>query len=51
MMHEAGNNAQYLIGVQAQLWTEYIHNPKEANYMLHPRLDAFAKVANGVIRG
>lgn len=49
--HKAGNNAQYLIGVQAQLWTEYIHNPKEANYMLHPRLDAFAKVANGVIIG
>lgn len=42
---KAGTNADKLIGVQAQLWTEYIRNSEEADYMLYPRLEAFAQVA------
>ncbi len=36
---------KYIIGVQAQLWTEYIATPEKAEYMLFPRLAAMAEVA------
>lgn len=39
-----------LIGMQAQVWTEYIRNEKEADYMIFPRLNAFAEVANGIVK-
>lgn len=32
-------------GVQANLWTEYIPTPQQAEYMLYPRLLALAEVA------
>ena len=32
-------------GVQANLWTEYIPTPQQAEYMLYPRLFALAEVA------
>jgi hexosaminidase len=34
-----------LLGAQAQLWTEYIDTPELAEYMLFPRLCAFAEAA------
>lgn len=38
------NVAKNLLGVQACLWTEFVTNPKEANYMTYPRLDALAEL-------
>ena len=37
--------AKYILGVQANLWTEYIPNTQKVEYMLLPRLDALAEVA------
>jgi hexosaminidase len=37
--------AKYIIGVQANLWTEYIGTPEYAEYMLFPRALATAEVA------
>jgi len=37
--------AKYIIGVQANLWTEYIPTPEHADYMTFPRLCALAEVA------
>lgn len=36
--------AKHILGAQAQLWTEYIPNPKAAEYMAYPRLSALAEV-------
>lgn len=36
---------QHILGVQGQLWTEYIATPKQAEYMAFPRLIALAEVA------
>ncbi|NCB06588.1 MAG: hypothetical protein EOM73_00320 [Bacteroidia bacterium] len=36
--------AKYILGVQTNLWTEYIPNTKYAEYMLLPRLQAQAEV-------
>lgn len=38
------NVEKNLLGVQACLWTEFVTNPKEANYMTYPRLDALAEL-------
>src|SRR5690606_11412773 len=35
---------RHILGAQAQLWTEYIPNPKHAEYMLLPRLSALSEV-------
>lgn len=37
--------AQYVMGTQANLWTEYISTPEYAEYMLFPRLAALSEVA------
>jgi len=37
--------AKHIIGVQANLWTEYIATPAKAEYMLLPRMLALAEVA------
>lgn len=37
--------AEHILGVQTNLWTEYIPNTKKAEYMLLPRLEAEAEVA------
>jgi hexosaminidase len=42
----AAEQAQVL-GVQCQVWTEYIADPRRLDYMLYPRLCAFADVAWG----
>jgi hexosaminidase len=36
---------QYILGVQANLWTEYIPTKTQADYMLLPRLAALSEVA------
>jgi hexosaminidase len=34
-----------LIGVQANVWTEHMHNPTEVEYMVFPRIYALAEIA------
>lgn len=36
--------AKYVLGMQANLWTEYIKTPQHVEYMLLPRLAALAEV-------
>ncbi len=36
--------AKYIIGVQCNLWTEYVQSPDHAEYMLLPRLAAMSEV-------
>ncbi|HEY1195506.1 family 20 glycosylhydrolase [Flavobacterium sp.] len=36
---------KYIIGVQANLWSEYLTNPSKLNYMLYPRVLALAEIA------
>ncbi len=36
--------ADFILGAQANLWTEYIGNPKKVEYMLFPRLSALSEV-------
>lgn len=38
------DEAKYIKGVQANLWTEYISTRKEMEYMLYPRVAALAEV-------
>lgn len=35
---------KHILGSQGQIWTEYIPNPKQAEYMAFPRLTALAEV-------
>ena len=35
---------KYIIGVQANLWTEFIAEPSHAEYMVIPRIDALSEV-------
>ena len=35
----------HILGIQAQLWTEYLPDPKAVEYMAFPRLSALAEVA------
>ncbi|WP_346858216.1 beta-N-acetylhexosaminidase [uncultured Draconibacterium sp.] len=39
------DEAKYILGVQTNLWTEYIATTKKVEYMLLPRLQAEAEVA------
>lgn len=39
------DEARYILGVQTNLWTEYVATTKKAEYMLLPRLQAQAEVA------
>lgn len=36
---------KHILGVQANLWTEYVHTPQQVSYMLFPRVLALAEVA------
>ena len=40
----AADEQHYVLGAQANLWSEYITNPRKAEYMLFPRLSALAEV-------
>jgi hexosaminidase len=35
----------HILGVQGQLWTEYLPDPKSVEYMAYPRMSALAEVA------
>jgi hexosaminidase len=37
-------NAIYIMGAQANLWTEYIKNPSKVEYMAFPRMSALSEV-------
>ena len=39
-----GEESKYIIGAQANVWTEYIATPDHVEYMLLPRLSALAEV-------
>ena len=41
----AADERKYILGAQANLWTEYIATPEHAEYMMYPRLLAFAEAA------
>ncbi len=41
----SAEEAKYIMGVQSNLWTEYVATTKKAEYMLLPRLQAEAEVA------
>lgn len=41
------DQAKYILGVQANLWTEYILDFKQIEYMIFPRLMALSEVAWG----
>lgn len=38
------NDAKYILGAQANLWTEYIKNPAKVEYMVFPRMSALSEV-------
>src|SRR5690606_25113480 len=40
----SAEQAQHILGAQANLWTEYIATPEHAEYMLFPRLLALAEI-------
>jgi N-acetyl-beta-hexosaminidase/alpha-L-fucosidase len=39
-----GNDTSYVLGAQANVWTEYMSNPSKVEYMLFPRLSALSEV-------
>jgi hexosaminidase len=39
------DEAKHILGVQANLWTEYIPTPEHVEYMMYPRACAIAEVA------
>ena len=39
-----GDESKYILGAQANLWTEYIATPEHAEYMVYPRACALAEV-------
>lgn len=36
---------KYIVGVQANLWSEYLTSPAKLNYMLYPRIFALSEIA------
>lgn len=42
---------EHVLGVQANLWTEYIPTPEQAEYMYYPRAFALAEVAWSPVEG
>lgn len=41
---ERAEDSRHLLGIQANVWTEYIENPRHAEYMLWPRAYAIAEL-------
>jgi len=39
-----GENVQYILGAQANLWTEYIANTAKIEYQVFPRISALSEV-------
>lgn len=40
----SAEESKYVLGAQANLWTEYIGNPQKIEYMLFPRISALSEV-------
>ena len=40
----AAEKAKYVLGAQANVWSEYIKNPSKLEYMIFPRLSALSEV-------
>jgi len=40
----APDEQKYILGAQANVWTEYMSNPAKVEYMLFPRLEAISEV-------
>lgn len=40
----SAEESKYVLGAQANLWTEYIGNPQKVEYMLFPRISALSEV-------
>ncbi|WP_375445639.1 family 20 glycosylhydrolase [uncultured Fibrella sp.] len=40
----SADEQKYILGVQGNLWTEYIHTPAEVEYMVYPRAVALAEI-------
>ncbi len=40
----AENDKKYILGIQGNLWTEYISTPEKAEYMAYPRAVALAEI-------
>ena len=40
----SAEQSQYILGAQANLWTEYITNPEKVEYQLFPRMAALSEV-------
>ncbi|MGZ5190374.1 MAG: beta-N-acetylhexosaminidase [Flavisolibacter sp.] len=40
----SAEKAKYILGAQANLWTEYIKNPSKVEYMIFPRVSALSEV-------
>jgi hexosaminidase len=43
----SADEAKYILGAQANLWTEYIETPSHAEYMIFPRMLALSEVVWG----
>ena len=43
----SSDEAKYILGAQANLWTEYIETPSHAEYMIFPRMLALSEVVWG----
>jgi hexosaminidase len=42
---DSASHRKHILGLEAALWTEYIKSPEQAEYMLFPRICAFAERA------
>jgi hexosaminidase len=40
----SADEAKYVLGAQANVWTEYIKNPSKVEYMVFPRMSALSEV-------
>ncbi|MES2003429.1 MAG: beta-N-acetylhexosaminidase [Bacteroidota bacterium] len=40
----SAEEAKYVLGAQANVWTEYMANPKKVEYMIFPRMSALSEV-------
>jgi len=43
-MELSADEGRYVLGAQANLWSEYMSNPRKVEYMLFPRLSALSEV-------
>lgn len=46
----SSEESQYILGAQANLWTEYITSPEQVEYMIFPRMMALSEVVWGTAK-